>query len=192
LPLQSGCDATLQRMGRGYTTGQFAALVEAAREAIPGVAITTDVMVGFPGESEAEFNESLCFVEAMGFARTHVFKYSARPGTPAAMMPGQVPPLVKKARSRSMAEVGRHSAEAFRRAFLGCTLEVLWEAQTKGSEMGQKTFWSGLTDNYLRVRTPEGKNLSNIITRTKLVALAGDGMWGKVCEEGQCVFSVGL
>jgi threonylcarbamoyladenosine tRNA methylthiotransferase MtaB len=181
LPLQSGCDATLQRMGRSYTVGQFAALVEAARKAIPGVAITTDVMVGFPGESEAEFNESLRFVEAMGFARAHVFKYSARPGTPAATMPGQVPPLVKKARSRAMMEVGHYSAEAFRRAFLGHTLEVLWERQTKGSESGQKALWSGLTGNYLRVRTQEGAALSNTITWTKLVALAGDGMWGEVC-----------
>jgi threonylcarbamoyladenosine tRNA methylthiotransferase MtaB len=181
LPLQSGCDATLKRMGRCYTVGQFAALVEAARKAIPGVAITTDVMVGFPGESEAEFNESLRFVEAMGFARTHVFKYSARPGTPAATMPGQVPPLVKKARSRAIMEVGRHSAEAFRRAFLGRTLEVLWEGQTKGSKSVQKALWSGLTDNYLRVRTQGGTALSNTITWTKLVALAGDGMWGKVC-----------
>jgi threonylcarbamoyladenosine tRNA methylthiotransferase MtaB len=181
LPLQSGCDATLQRMGRSYTAGQFAALVEVARKAISDVAITTDVIVGFPGESEAEFNESLYFVEAMGFARTHVFRYSARPGTPAATMPGQVPPLVKKARSRAMMEVGRRSAGAFRRAFLGHTLEVLWERQTKGSKLGQKALWSGLTDNYLRVRTPEGKNLCNTITRTKLVALAGGGMWGRVC-----------
>jgi threonylcarbamoyladenosine tRNA methylthiotransferase MtaB len=180
LPLQSGCDATLQRMGRSYTASQFAALVEVAREAIPDVAITTDVIVGFPGESEAEFNESLRFVEAMGFARTHVFKYSARPGTLAATMPGQVPPLVKKARSQAMMEVGRYSAEAFRRAFLGHTLEVLWERQTKGSESGQKALWSGLTDNYLRVRTQEGTALSNTITRTKLVALAEDGMWGEV------------
>jgi threonylcarbamoyladenosine tRNA methylthiotransferase MtaB len=135
LPLQSGCDATLQRMGRSYTVSQFAALVKAARKAIPDVAITTDVIVGFPGESEAEFNESLRFVEAMGFARTHVFKYSARPGTPAATMSNQVSPLVRKARSRAMMEVGRHSAEAFRRAFLGRTLEVLWERQTKGSGM---------------------------------------------------------
>jgi threonylcarbamoyladenosine tRNA methylthiotransferase MtaB len=181
LPLQSGCDATLRRMGRSYTADQFAALVEAAREAIPGVAMTTDVIVGFPGESEAEFDQSLRFVEAMGFTRTHVFKYSARPDTPAATMPAQVPPLVKKARSRAMMEVGRHSAEAFRRAFLGCTLEVLWEGQAKGSESGQKALWSGLTDNYLRVRTQEGKNLCNTITRTKLVALAGDGMWGEIC-----------
>ena len=181
LPLQSGCDATLQRMGRSYTADQFAALVEAAREAIPGVAITTDVIVGFPGESEAEFNESLHFVEAIGFARTHVFKYSARPGTPAATMPGQVPPLVKRTRSRAMMGVGRHSAEAFRRTFLGHTLEVLWERHTKGSESGQKALWSGLTDNYLRVKTQEGKNLCNTITRTKLVALARGGMWGEVC-----------
>jgi len=181
LPLQSGCDATLQRMGRSYTAGQFAALVEAAREAISDVAITTDVIVGFPGESEAEFNGSLRFVEAIGFARTHVFKYSARPGTPAATMPGQVSPLVKKARSRAMVEVGRHSAKAFRRAFLGCTLEVLWEGQAKSSESGQKALWNGLTDNYLRVRTQGGTDLSNTITRTKMVALAGDGMWGEVC-----------
>jgi threonylcarbamoyladenosine tRNA methylthiotransferase MtaB len=181
LPLQSGCDATLQRMGRNYTAGQFAALLEAAREAIPDVAITTDVMVGFPGESEAEFNESLRFVEAVGFARTHVFKYSARPGTLAATMPAQVSPLVKKARSRAVAEVGRRSAEAFRRAFLGRTLEVLWEGQTKGSELGQKALWSGLTDNYLRVRTQGKADLSNTITRTKLVALARDGMWGEIC-----------
>jgi len=181
LPLQSGCDATLQRMGRSYTAGQFAALVEAVRKAIPGVAITTDVMVGFPGESKAEFNKSLRFAGAVGFARTHVFKYSARPGTPAATMSGQVPPLVKKARSRAMMEVGLHSAEAFRRAFLGRTLEVLWEGQAKGSESGQKVLWSGLTDNYLRVRTQGGTALSNTITWAKLVALAGDGMWGKVC-----------
>jgi threonylcarbamoyladenosine tRNA methylthiotransferase MtaB len=181
LPLQSGCDATLQRMGRSYTAGRFAALVEAAREAISDVAITTDVLVGFPGESEAEFNESLRFVKAMGFARTHVFKYSARPGTPAATMPDQVPPPVKKARSRAMIEAGRHSAEAFRRAFLGRTLEVLWEGHRKGSESEQKALWSGLTDNYLRVRTQEGRDLSNTITRTQLIALGGDGMWGEVC-----------
>jgi threonylcarbamoyladenosine tRNA methylthiotransferase MtaB len=181
LPLQSGCDATLQRMGRSYTASQFAALVEAARETIPDVAITTDVIIGFPGESEAEFNESLRFVEAMGFARTHVFKYSARPGTPATTMPDPVSPPVRKARSQAMIEVGRHSAEAFRHAFLGRTLEVLWEGQTKDSESGQQALWSGLTDNYLRVRTQEGKNLCNTITRTRLVALAGDEMWGEVC-----------
>ncbi len=184
LPLQSGCDATLQRMGRGYTTGQFAALVETVREAIPDVAITTDIIVGFPGESEAEFNESLRFVEAMRFARTHVFKFSARPGTPAATMPDQVPPPVKKARSRIMAEVGRHSAEAFQRAFVGRTMEVLWEGWARDTDLGQKVFWSGLTDNYLRIKTQGAKSLCNAITRTKLVALSGDGMWGEVCEEG--------
>jgi len=192
LPLQSGCDATLQRMGRNYTASQFAALVEAAREAIPDVAVTTDVIVGFPGESEAEFRESLCFVEAMGFARTHVFTYSARPGTPAATLPDQLSPPVKKARSRAMMEVGHHSAEVFRCAFLGRTLEVLWEGQARGSEAGREALWRGLTDNYLRVRTREGGNLYNTVTRTELVALAEDGMWGKVCQEGRCASSVGL
>jgi tRNA A37 methylthiotransferase MiaB len=79
-----------------------------------------------------------------------------------------------------MMEVGRHSAEAFRRAFLGRTLEVLWERQTKSSGPGQKALWSGLTDNYLRVRTQGETDLSNTITRTKLVTLSRDGMWGKV------------
>jgi threonylcarbamoyladenosine tRNA methylthiotransferase MtaB len=181
LPLQSGCDATLQRMGRSYTAGQFAALVEAARKAIPGVAITTDVIVGFPGESEAEFDESLRFVEAMSFARTHVFRYSARPGTPAATMPDQIFPPVKKARSRAMIEVSRYNAETFRYAFLGHNLEVLWEGQTRGYRPGQKAVWSGLTDNYLRVRTQREENLCNTITWTRLIALARDGMWGKVC-----------
>lgn len=180
LPLQSGCDATLQRMGRSYTASQFAALVKAARETIPDVAITTDVIVGFPGESEAEFQESLRFVEAVGFARVHVFPYSARPGTPAAMMPGQIPPPVKKARSQAMAEVGRRSAETFRRAFLGRTLEVLWEGHAKDLRPGEKTLWNGLTDNYLRVRTQEEKHLGNTVTLTELVALVGDGLWGKV------------
>ncbi len=180
LPLQSGCDATLQRMGRSYTAGQFAALVAAAREAIPDVAITTDVIVGFPGESEAEFQQSLRFVEAMGFARVHVFPYSARPGTPAARMPGQIPPPVKKARSQAMAEVGRRSAETFRRAFLGRSLEVLWEGHGEDLKPRQKALWSGLTDNYLRVRTQEEKNLGNTVTLTELVALVGDGLWGKV------------
>jgi len=180
LPLQSGCDTTLQRMGRSYTAGQFATLIEKAREAIPDVAITTDVIVGFPGESEAEFQESLRFVEAMGFARVHVFPYSARPGTPAAMMPGQIPPPLKKARSQAMAEVGRRSAETFRRAFLGRTLEVLWEGQPKGSEVGRETPWNGLTDNYLRVKTRGETDLSNTITPTKLVALARDGVWGEI------------
>jgi threonylcarbamoyladenosine tRNA methylthiotransferase MtaB len=182
LPLQSGYDATLRRMGRSYTASQFAALVEAARKAIPDVAITTDVIVGFPGESEAEFSESLRFVKAMGFARAHVFKYSARPGTPAATMPDQVSPPVKKARSRAMIEVSRYNAETFRCAFLGHTLEVLWEGQAKGYRPGQKAVWSGLTDNYLRVRTQREENLCNTITRTRLIALARDGMWGKICS----------
>jgi len=107
-------------------------------------------------------------------------------------MSGQVAPPVKKARSRAVVEVGRRSAEAFRRAFLGRTLEVLWERQTKDSGPGPKPLWSGLTDNYLRVRTHQETNLYNTITRTRLIALAGDEIWGQVCQEGKCVFSVGL
>ena len=179
LPLQSGCDATLRRMGRRYTTAEYAELVERAREAIPDLAVTTDVIVGFPGETEAEFEESLRFVEKMAFARIHVFKYSARPGTLAATMPHQVPPEVKRARSEVMMALGRCSSEAFRRRFLGRTMEVLWERKERGRE-GGKRVWSGLTDNYIRVWAESEANLANTIALAKLVALTEDGMQAKI------------
>ncbi len=179
LPLQSGCDATLRRMGRRYTAAEYAELVERAREAIPDLAVTTDVIVGFPGETEAEFEESLRFVEKMGFARLHVFKYSARPGTLAATMPHQVPPEVKRARSEAMMALGRRSSKAFRRRFLGRTMEVLWERKERGRE-GGKRVWSGLTDNYIRVWAESEANLANTIALAKLVALAEDGMRGEL------------
>ena len=109
LPLQSGSDATLKRMARHYTIAEFTALVKSARVAIPGLAVTTDVIVGFPGESEREFAESLATVEALRFARVHVFPFSSRPGTPAAQMRHQIPAQVKADRSRSMRAVAAKS-----------------------------------------------------------------------------------
>jgi len=133
LPLQSGCDATLRRMGRRYNAAQYAEKVRMAKEAIPDLAVTTDIIVGFPGETEAEFEESYCFVEAMGFARAHVFKYSPRPGTAAAAMPHQVPQEVKVARSEAMIELAKQSSERFRQGFLGRTMGVLWENKAQGN-----------------------------------------------------------
>jgi threonylcarbamoyladenosine tRNA methylthiotransferase MtaB len=177
LPLQSGSDATLRRMARRYTTAEFAALVSAARAAIPGLAVTTDVIVGFPGETDSEFAESLAFVQEMGFARVHVFPYSLRPGTPAAGMADQVPPQVRAERARAMRAIAAASGRAFQRQFVGRTVEVLWESSRAAPG---DPVWSGLTDNYLRVRAPSPQDLANRFTPVRLVALAGDGLRGEI------------
>lgn len=177
LPLQSGCTATLRRMARRYTADEFAALVSAARAAIPGLAVTTDVIVGFPGETEEEFAESLHFVEALGFARVHVFPYSPRPGTPAAEMPHQVPAPVKAERARAMQTVALAAAGAFARQFVGQTVQVLWESASL-TEAGP--LWKGLTDNYLRVCAVHPANLRNIFTPVRLVAVTQGGLQGEI------------
>ena len=169
LPLQSGCDATLRRMGRRYTTAQYAALVTAARERIPDVVITTDIIVGFPGETEAEFEATLRYVESLHFGHIHIFTYSPREGTPAARMPGQVPPAVKKERSHRLHARMRESKQSVLQNFVGSRRPVLWE-EVVGQEDGYRT-WSGLTDNYLRVhaRVPAHVDLHNAITLTYLM-----------------------
>jgi threonylcarbamoyladenosine tRNA methylthiotransferase MtaB len=172
LPLQSGCEATLRRMGRRYTAAEFAVLVSAARTAIPGLAVTPDVIVGFPGETGQEFAEGLAFVEAMQFARIHVFPYSRRPGTPAARMPAQVPAPVKVERAQALRAVAAASEQAFYRRFVGQTMEVLWESAGPT--------WSGLTDNYLRVHTVHPANLANTRTPTRLTALTRGGLLGEI------------
>ncbi|MEW6231392.1 MAG: tRNA (N(6)-L-threonylcarbamoyladenosine(37)-C(2))-methylthiotransferase MtaB [Chloroflexota bacterium] len=174
LPLQSGCNRTLARMRRRYTCQDFASLVEEARRAIPGVAITTDLIAGFPGESPEDFLESLAFIEGMGFARAHVFPYSPRPGTLAASLPDQVPEPVKRERCAKLRAVSQQSAAAFRRGFLGQTLEVLWEERAAGDR------WSGLTDNYLRVSAESALSLTNRIIPTLITALEGEGLNGSV------------
>src|SRR4029079_16829236 len=109
LPLQSGCDATLARMRRDYSTPYYARILRAVREAVPGIGITTDVIVGFPGEDEAEFAATCAFVAALGFSGVHVFPYSGRPGTPALELPGQVDPPTKQARVHRLAEIGERA-----------------------------------------------------------------------------------
>lgn len=145
IPLQSGSDAVLKRMKRRYDTGEFALLVDAVRRRIPDVAITTDVMVGFPGETGEEFAESLAFVEETAFAGLHVFKYSPRKGTPAARYPDQVPSAEKEKRSRKMIALGRKLKNEFARRYLGEIVEVLFEEKTEDGR------WTGYTGNYQRV-----------------------------------------
>ncbi len=149
LPLQSGSDSTLRRMARKTTTASFRSLVHAARAVAPDVAITTDLIAGFPGETEEEFNETLAFVREMDFSGGHVFSYSPRPGTGAARMKGQVKPELRKKRNRILQEALEESAKSYRAKFIGSTMPVLWESTTEYGEYGWRM--EGWTGNYLRV-----------------------------------------
>jgi threonylcarbamoyladenosine tRNA methylthiotransferase MtaB len=178
LSLQSGSTPTLRRMRRPYTAEGYAGLLERVRSAIPGVAVTTDVIVGFPGETAAEFAESLAFVAAAGFAKVHAFPFSQRPGTEAERLPGQVSPEEKSERMARMLEVAAATERGFRAAHLGRRETVLWERPVSsgmGEGLGQ-----GLTDNYLRVYCPEGAGLWNRFAEVELVELAGDGVRGEL------------
>ncbi len=181
LPLQSGCRATLRRMARKTTPESFQALVSAARRAIPDVAVTTDVIAGFPGENEAEFAESLDFVRALGFAGGHVFTYSARPGTAAARMPDQVPHPLRKARGAQLRAALAESAQEYSARFLGAALPVLWESATALGPEGWEL--NGLTGNYLRVRACAPQRLWNEITPVRLEALNEAGEFSGVLLE---------
>jgi len=180
LPLQSGCDETLCRMGRRYTAAQYAKLVERARSAVSSLAVTTDLIAGFSGETEAEFAQSRAFVERMAFARLHVFPYSPHPGTSAARFPDQVASLVKKRRAQCLRAIGEEASRSFRQQFVGQTLLVLWEGTQDGPEVA-----SGLTDNYLRVYTTSEEELINTITPVRLIHLHADGLWGQIEEVGR-------
>ncbi|MFC1930932.1 tRNA (N(6)-L-threonylcarbamoyladenosine(37)-C(2))-methylthiotransferase MtaB [Chloroflexota bacterium] len=175
LSLQSGSDAVLGRMKRRYTTADYQQAVSLIREVTPEAAITTDVIVGFPGETEAEFQESFNFCQRMRFARIHVFPYSPRQETEAAQMPEQVSDKTKRERTQKMLALAEESARYFRRQFLGRTVPVLWEKQTGG-------IWSGFTDNYIKVYTQTVKDLTNQLLPVKLVEIKGDGVWGKMAR----------
>ena len=173
LPLQSGCDTTLQRMNRRYNSEHYAHLVQAVRQVVPDIAITTDVIVGFPGERDQHFAESIQLVRDMGFARIHTFPFSIRPGTAAALMSEQVGADLIKRRAAAMRAVGRSSSEMYQRRFLGRTLTVLWE----GSRAAE---WFGLTDNYLRVVAMDATIQRNTITPAHLLEWTPSGIRGEL------------
>ena len=178
LPLQSGCASTLRRMARRTTPGSFRALLVDARAAIPDVAVTTDVIAGFPGETETEFHESLDYVRAMGFAGGHVFTYSSRPGTAAARMPDPVQSATRKQRSAVLREAFEESARDYRRRFIGRTLPVLWEASAERNEHGWRL--EGLAGNYLRVTAAAPELRWNRIDDVRIVDLTEDGVGGVI------------
>lgn len=167
LPLQSGSADILKRMARKTTPASFARLVEAARKVIPDMAVTTDVIVGFPGETDQHFAESLEYVRQMEFAQGHIFTYSARPGTVAARMPDQVPSKIRKLRNAVMRTVIMESSARYRARFINSELDVLWESTSSLGPQG----WllHGLTDNYLPVIAHSPEKKWNQISRVRLL-----------------------
>ncbi|MCL2286475.1 MAG: tRNA (N(6)-L-threonylcarbamoyladenosine(37)-C(2))-methylthiotransferase MtaB [Firmicutes bacterium] len=179
LSLQSGCNATLQRMNRRYTTAEYAKIVEQLREINPNIALTTDIIVGFPGETDEEFNQSMVFVKQVGFARIHVFEYSKREGTAAANFPGQVPDKTKTERSKQMRDLAALLQTNFYRRQIGKTVPVLFENSKKQNK------WVGYTSNYCPVEVYCEINLSNIICQVKITALTQDGLEGVYKQGGR-------
>lgn len=178
VPLQSGSDRVLRRMARRTTRESFRALAADARSNIPDLNLTTDVIVGFPGETEADFEDSLEFIEEIGFSRLHVFPYSRRPGTAAAKMEGHLPKAVKKERVGRMIELGHSLSLDFHRRFVGREVDVLWESAVGADEDGLR--WVGYTDNYIRVQGSGAAELFNRVTRTYLSEARAEGMRGVV------------
>ncbi|MBO6246536.1 MAG: tRNA (N(6)-L-threonylcarbamoyladenosine(37)-C(2))-methylthiotransferase MtaB [Anaerovibrio sp.] len=176
LPLQAGSDEVLKKMNRHYNRDEFTSLIKNVKESVPGVAISTDVIVGFPGETEEMFAESLEYIKTLGFARMHVFPYSPRTGTPAAKMPDQVPEPVKKDRVHRLQALAQEMAEDFHSQYLGTVQEVLFETNNDG-------ITDGLTDTYIRVYTDDEVETGELY-KVRLEKLYKDGLYGKIqkCE----------
>lgn len=174
LPLQSGDDDILLSMNREYTTDEYRRLVLYIQQQIPGIAITTDIIVGFPGETEERFENSLHFVKNMNFAKVHIFPYSRRTGTPAAEFAGQVAEPEKKRRVKAMEMIAEEKAKAFRKRFIGQKMDVLFE-------MPEGEFSSGFTGNYLHVFTGAGVT-AGTLQSVKIEKLYEDGLWAEVFD----------
>jgi threonylcarbamoyladenosine tRNA methylthiotransferase MtaB len=159
LPIQSGSDTILRRMARKGTTASYLKLIDRARKAIPDVSISTDLIVGFPGESDTEFDQSIDFVRRVGFSDAHVFSFSARPGTAAARMMDQVPSRTIRKRSQAMREVVSASKQAYMENFLQREVTVLWEARPELN--GDEWLLSGLTDHHIRVKALSKEQIWN-------------------------------
>ena len=172
LSMQSGCDTVLARMKRKYDTARYLQSVQLLKAAFPGCAITTDMIVAFPGETEEEFAQSLAFIRRCGFAAMHIFPYSRRPGTPADKMPGQHPNAVKEARSKAAIAVAEDMSRLYREALIGTVQEVLFE-EPEGE------YFTGHCPNYIKVYV-KGDDLHNEIRKVHLTALHQEGMLGEI------------
>ena len=174
LSMQSGCDSVLKRMNRKYDTARFYESVTLLRRFFPGCAVTTDMIVAFPGETEAEFEESLEFIRKCDFSAMHIFPYSRRPGTPADKMPGQHGNAVKEERSRVCIAVAEEMNRGYRERLVGSVQQVLFETEENG-------WWSGHAPNYIKVYA-QGENLHNRVLPVLVDGLHGDGVTGRILE----------
>ena len=174
LPLQSGCDKILQAMHRPYDTARFTQLLQQIRAQVPDVAITTDIIVGFPGETEEDFATTLAFAEKCGFAKMHIFPYSKRKGTPAEKMPNQVDEAVKGERAARLAAVDEKLHQAMLKQMVGKTEEVLFEQPVDAVHM------EGLCGPYLRVVVPGTSELANTIAQVKITGIVDDWLTGEI------------
>ncbi len=174
LPMQSGSDAILRRMARRYTSARYRTIVTTAKQLVPGIAISTDIITGFPGESDEDFERTYQLARELQFAKAHIFRFSARQGTAAARMRGQIRDEIKKARSERLLALNDEHSRLFRQQFLGETVQVLLEARKHNR-------WEGLTDNYLRVEIEdlpeaETRNWQNTLVKARLNHLIDDGI----------------
>lgn len=178
LPLQSGCDKVLQAMHRPYTTAKFKTLLADIKTRVPDIAITTDVIVGFPGETEADFETTCKFAESCGFSKMHIFPFSARKGTPAEKFAGAVTEAVKKERADILGRIDETMHKTFLQAMVGENAEVLFE-QPAG-----KDYFEGLTGNYQRVFVKSGgRNLGGEILPVKITAFDGEKLLGEIIKD---------
>ena len=173
LPLQSGSDSILKAMRRRYTSGRYAEAVEIIRNQVEHVSITADVIVGFPSETDDDFERTYRLCEAIQFADMHVFPYSIRPGTTAAYSTEQVASEVKMIRARRLLDLAERQSVKFRKGLIGSRRTVLWETcrQEDGEEEDERITWSGLTEDYIRVWTTGGTDIANDITQVRMISL---------------------
>ena len=172
LPIQSGSDSVLRRIARRCKTGEFTQIVEKARESVPLFNITTDIIVGFPGETEAEWQQSLDYVESTGFGHMHIFSYSRREGTKAARLSGQVEKAVKKERSRQMHELAVRLKKVELQKHIGASCGVLWEQQINR----EAALWVGYTPHYHKIVSSDANICDAKITEVTVDQISGDGL----------------
>ncbi|MBM6828612.1 tRNA (N(6)-L-threonylcarbamoyladenosine(37)-C(2))-methylthiotransferase MtaB [Anaerotignum lactatifermentans] len=176
LSLQSGCDKTLKEMNRKYDTAKYRQAVALLKKYLPDVAVTTDIIVGFPGETEEDFRQSADFAREMGFSKIHVFPYSPKRGTPAAERKDQLPNSVKQERSHALIAVGEKLAERFLQAHVGKVMPVLFERAVEDG------VYEGHTTNYMKVHAKSGQDLSNVILPVRILSWEGEMALGEVTE----------
>ena len=174
LPVQSGSDRILKEMNRRYTREQYLELIGYAREKLPGVTFSSDIIVGFPGETEEDFKESYDFAEEIGFAKIHVFPYSPKKGTPAAERKDQLPNVVKSERSHTLIELSDNMAQDFLQPYIGQEVEVLFErAVSEG-------VYEGHTTNYIKVQATADSDLTNQICKAYITKAEQEELCGEV------------